>query len=156
MKFYNLAFQNFITMKKKIIWFFVMILLVGGGCKATKKTTGSIPEPKMEDHASQAYAFKSGVFYTYDFNDGPGYIADDKAIINKLLAAKIPVKDIWFKAGSSSCVPPGSDMAMTVIVEPVFLVRLENSSAEITGLGFKKTDEIGLGDCAYYVRRYAF
>lgn len=133
-----------------------MILLVGGGCKATKKISGSVPEPKMEDHASQAYAFKSGVFYTYVFNDGPGYIADDKAIINKLLAAKIPVKDIWYKAGSSSCVPPGSDMAMTVIVEPVFLVRLENSSAEITSMGFTKADSPEMGDCAYYVRHYEF
>jgi hypothetical protein len=156
MKFYNLAFQNITAMKKKIIWFFVMILLVGGGCKAGKKTTATIPEHLMEDHASGPYVFKAGAFYTYVFTDAPGYISDDKAIINKLLASKIPVKDIWFKQGSSSCVPPGSDMAMTVMVEPVFLVRLERPSDEITGMGFKKTDEPGLGDCAYYVRRYTF
>jgi hypothetical protein len=143
-------------MKNNIIWTLMVILLIGGGCQATKKTTGTIPEPKTEDHASQPYAFKSGFFYTYVFNDGPAYIDDDKAIIKKLLAAKIPVKDIWYKAGSSSCSPPGSDMAMSVIVEPVFLVRLENNSAEITNLGFIKADAPEMGDCAYYVRHYTF
>lgn len=115
-----------------------------------------MPEAVIEDHASTEYTFKEGHFYTFDFGSTHTKVLDDKALIEKIMAAKIPVTDIWSKHGASGCRPPGSDLVMTVMVDPAFLVRLNKEDERLSALGFVKTEEPGTGDCAYVVRHYRF
>ncbi|PKP52287.1 MAG: hypothetical protein CVT92_09780 [Bacteroidetes bacterium HGW-Bacteroidetes-1] len=126
------------------------------GCHTSQNTVKTIPEPLTEDHASADYNFDKGIYYTYVFEEGANFGFDEKALISKILTTGSDVKDIWYKSGASMCVPPGSNMGMTVMVDPSLLIRLDKSDTELMNLGFIETTEPGLGDCAYYVKRYRF
>lgn len=140
----------------RITQLFLFGLMVTTACQTTNKIPKTMPEAVIEDHASTSYAFKEGSFYTFDFGDATVGGFNEKALIEKLLEAKIPLTDIWSKSGASGCRPPGSDLVMTVMVDPAFLVRLDKNDDRLTALGFVKTNEPGTGDCAYIVRHYRF
>ena len=131
-------------------------LFLLAGCKSVQKVSKSVSEPVVEDHATSPYAFKAGFYYIFDFSDPSVSGFNEKAAIENLIKGEIPVTDIWYKAGARSCRPPGSEMVMTVIVEPVFLVRLNKAYSGMTELGYKLAEEPGLGDCAYTVRHYVY
>lgn len=137
---------------------FALILLVLTcllvGCKSTGPIAKSNNEAVVEDHAGQPYAFSSGVFYVFDFNNPTVAGFNESACLKSLLDSGLAVTDVWYKQGSRSCRPPGSDMAMDAIVEPVFLVRMDSANDKMLKMGYLMTKEPGLGDCAYVVRHY--
>ncbi|HQO50123.1 MAG TPA: hypothetical protein PK939_06825 [Bacteroidales bacterium] len=137
---------------------FTLILLVMTsllvGCKSTGPVAKSHNEPVVEDHASRPYAFSTGVFYAFDFNNPAVAGFNEAASLKSLLESGLAVTDVWYKQGSRSCRPPGSDMAMDAIVEPVFLVRMDSANDKLLKMGYLMTKEPGLGDCAYVVRHY--
>ncbi len=143
-------------MNQKTILSILGITLLFIGCQSTKTTTQSIPDFIQEDHASTAYHFPQGTYYHYEFSGENMYDFDEKAVISKLLADKIIPQDVWYKPGSSNCSPPGSDMAMTVIVSPSLIIRFDKTNDKINAYGFTAADEPSTGDCAYYVRHYSF
>ncbi|HOI32189.1 MAG TPA: hypothetical protein PLC47_05440 [Bacteroidales bacterium] len=110
-----------------------------------------------EDHESNEYEFPAGVFYTYQFEgDQPAYGFDEEDIVEKLVSKGIDVKNMWYKAASSSCVPPGSEMAMSVMVEAVLLVQLKETDDQLLRMQFERASAPSMGSCAYRVKRYLF
>lgn len=142
---------------KKLIGFVLFLLIFAAlGCASGKKMQTKIPEVVLQNHAEAPHIFKAGSYYAYDFQSKIAYVFDEKEMIGRLLKEKVAITDIWNKYGASSCAPPGSDIAMTVIVEPVFLIRLEKKDDRLLALGFLPVDEPSTGDCAYAVRYFKF
>ncbi len=144
------------TMKTQL---FLALILASGillSCKSPMKTTQSEPNMVMEDHVTSKYIFPDGTYFTYHFPSDTPYDFNEAAIMASLSEAGIKPLNVWYKSGSSMCVPPGSDIGMTVIVEPALIVRLEKANDKMESLGFHPTDEPGLGSCAYRVRNYQY
>ncbi len=109
----------------------------------------------MEDHETEVYNFPDGYYYAYQFSENTQISGfDETALITQVLDTKLPVRNIWYKAASNSCVPPGSEMAMSVMVEPVFVVQLHTESDKLSKLGFVAVKQPQMGSCAYRVKRY--
>lgn len=142
------------SMKKLIGVALVTFLIAFSGCGSNKKMKVKMPEAVLQNHAEAPHIFKAGTFYAYDFQGQIAYVFDEKEMISRLLKEKIAVSDVWYKPGASSCAPPGSDMAMTVMVDPVFLVRLDKKDDRLMPMGFVLLDEPSTGDCAYAVRYF--
>lgn len=144
-------------MTKSLFTLFVMIIAVfGNGCGLGQQTFHEIKTPAIEDHASKPYDFKKGKYYTFTFSENAAYNFDEILVIKKLLSEKLDVENVWYKGKMSMCVPPGSDIGMTVIVDPVLLVRLEKANSKMEKLGFVLTTEPTMGECAYFVKNYDF
>jgi hypothetical protein len=136
------------------ILFITMFVLFG--CSSTKKAPSITINAVVEDHSSTVFDFPKGEYYSFKFSDDPVNQFDVNQMIDQLTKEKIPVTDLWYKAGSRSCLPPGSEMAMQVIVEPVLLIRLEKENEKLSGMGFTKIFPTDMGECAYRVKRYRF
>ncbi len=131
------------------------LLLMFAFMQLKSQEVSSFQDFVHQDHASTEYIFSKGTYYSYAFEgEGPFYEFDEKAVIQKLKDAKVDIQEVWYKPASSNCRPPGSDLAMTVIVDPAFVVRLNKANKDMQKFGFKPTEEPSLGDCAYYVRHY--
>lgn len=140
-------------MPKTKLYLIGIVLVILCSCNTTKNSQVSIVNKIDEDHATETYNFPEGVYYSYIF-ENQAYDFDDNNLIIKLIGEDIPLQNVWFKRGSSSCVPPGSDIAMQVIVKPVLLVQLSESNDKMESLGFKFVTEPSTGNCAYRVKHY--
>ncbi|NOU46836.1 MAG: hypothetical protein HOO86_07230 [Bacteroidales bacterium] len=125
-------------------------------CQSTKQTQTQVINAVTEDHSTSVYDFATGEYYSYRFADTKDQGFDVQQLISTLVKEKIPVTDLWYKFGSRSCLPPGSEMAMDVIVRPVLLIRLEKPNLAVLKLGFSQINLPEMGDCAYRVKRYRF
>ena len=143
-------------MKLKTLILLTLMSFSFANCQMTKKAVREIPEPSIEDHASSEYIFEKGVYYAFVFPEGPSYGFDQIAQISKFLAAKIDFDDVWYKSGASGCRPPGSDMAMSVMVDPALLVLLDKADKKLEEMGYILVTEPSMGDCAFHVKRYKF
>lgn len=147
-------------MKKQIliaVSLFLGLVYAISSCSSTRNANENVVNKVMEDHESAGYTFPEGIFYTYQFEtDKPAYDFDVEALIEKLAAEDIPVKNLWYKAASSSCVPPGSSMGMSVMVDAVLIVQTSEKTAALGGLGFQRITAASMGNCAYRVSRYIF
>lgn len=143
-------------MRQLILLLSITSIMAFSNCQSTKKAVQNLPESVLQDHASAAFPFQEGAYYSYNFGEGPHYNFDEKEILNRLIAAKLIPSDAWYKAASSSCSPPGSDLAMTVMVDPVLLLRFDKPQANLNEFGFAVAEKPSAGDCAYYVRHYKF
>jgi hypothetical protein len=133
---------------------FMIGLFVSCKTKMAKKSTE--PVITMENHVIEPYVFPSGVYYWFEFEDETPYDFDETTIIRSLHQAEIFPTDMWYKSGSSMCVPPGSDIGMTVIVSPALLVRMDGPMDDMKDFGFVVPDEPHVGDCAYRVKHHSF
>lgn len=143
-------------MKKVLLNIIIVTVFVLTGCSSTKKVPSITINAVVEDHSSSSFDFPKGVYYSFKFSEDPVNQFDVNQMIDQLIKDKIPVTDLWYKAGSPSCLPPGSEMAMQVIVVPVLLIRLEKENEKLAGLGFLKTFPTDMGECAYRVKRFRF
>ncbi len=141
---------------KKFIGFIVLIMGIIS-CGSTRNQSAKVVNKVLEDHESSAYEFPKGVYYAYQFDETkPAYGFDEQLVIEQLAAKGIAVKNMWYKAAASSCVPPGSSMAMTVMVEAAMVVQLEEANDQLLEMNFVLTTAPSLGSCAYRVNRYMF
>ncbi len=145
-----------LIMKKVLPNILIATFIFLSACSSTKNAPSITINAVLEDHSSSAFDFPKGVYYSFKFSEDPVQQFDVNQLIDQLTMEKIPVTDLWYKAGSRSCLPPGSDMAMQVIVEPVLLIRLEKENEKLAGLGFLKTFPTDMGECAYRVKRFRF
>lgn len=143
-------------MKDLLFLFSFICLLSSAGCHSAKSGVQSLPQPAFEDHSSGNYSFPTGVYYVFDFGEDPGYNFEVADALAKMRANHFRPLEIWFKPGASSCTPPGSDLSMSVIVEPVLLVRFRKTQRGIEKLGYRLVEDPSAGSCAYFVRRYHF
>jgi len=144
---------------KKLSCFVVLIIaaIFLTSCGSTLNKSTKVINMVMEDHESNAYEFPAGVYYAYQFQgDQPAYGFDEELIIEQLVSKGIPVKNLWYKAASSSCVPPGGDMAMTVMVEAVLLLQLKEADDQLLQMQFARTTIPTMGSCAYRVKKFIF
>jgi len=134
--------------------FFITMALMSA-CSTSLHKPSKVLNAIVEDHESTVYEFPEGYYYAYQFPQNDQNIAfDETKLIESVLDTKLPVRNFWYKAASSSCVPPGSDMAMSVMVEPVFVVHLNNESDKLSKLGFVPVTKPQMGSCAYRVKRF--
>ncbi len=143
-------------MKTIISFLFLFLLFATVACQTTKSTHEVIVNAGIEDHSTASYSFPKGEYHSYHFPENTEQEFDVQSLIENLVKEKIPITDLWYKSGSRSCLPPGSEMAMQVIVEPVLIIRLEKSDEKIASIGFTKCNLPEMGDCAYRVKRYRF
>jgi hypothetical protein len=143
-------------MKNIFVTVVLMSAIVFGSCQSTKQAQTNVINSIIEDHSTSVYDFPKGTYYAYRFKDDMAQDFDVLTLINELTKQKILVTDLWYKNGSNSCVPPGSEMAMQVIVEPVLFIRLEKPDAEVLKFGFGLSYQPDMADCAYRVKRYRF
>ncbi len=141
---------------RKLVGFMVLSMVLIS-CGSTRNQSAKVVNKVLEDHESSAYEFPAGVYYAYQFEDDkPAYGFDEQLVIEQLASKGITVKNLWYKAASSSCVPPGSSMAMTVMVEAAMVVQLNEADDQLLEMNFVKTTVPSLGSCAYRVNRYMF
>ena len=131
-------------------------ILLFAGCSNSMGKKSKTLNAIMEDHETEVYNFPEGFYYAYQFpEDAQSGTFDEKSLITQVLDTKLPVRNIWYKAASNSCIPPGSEMAMSVMVEPAFVVQLHEESDKLTKLGFVSVKKPQMGSCAYRVKRFA-
>lgn len=134
----------------------LLLILAIGACSSSLSKKSKTLNAIVEDHETSVYEFPSGHFYAYQFAaDEQAGSFDEASMIQKVLDTKLLVRNIWYKAASNSCVPPGSEMAMSVMVEPVFMVQLHEESDKLGKLGFVPVKKPQMGSCAYRVKRFA-
>lgn len=106
----------------------------------------------------------------YDWPEGGHYYlrvlaADDtsrgsegtppQVLLRELRAADADVTHAWHRAGTSSCSPPGSAMAMSVLVPEQLLVRTAAPWADAASHGFSAIDAPRI-QCPYSVTLYVW
>ena len=128
-----------------------MILILGvifvSACAKEKNILKSIENLNDEQ-------LDQGIYYEYNYNDEQlkGIeIIDVNPILNNLIENNIQITEAWHKSFTSSCCPPNTNRCMQAIVNPAFIIKLE----EETGLdNFIKVDEPKIGFCAYTITHY--
>jgi len=98
--------------------------------------------------------FSEGIYYEYNYNDeeikGIKNI-DAESILNNLIEKNILITEAWHKSFASSCCPPNTNRCMQAIVNPVFIIKLEEET-ELDN--FLKINEPEIGFCAYTITHY--
>ena len=125
-------------------------------CKKDVITSDNTPEYiiSKEDHTSGYVYPTGGFYYEYSFSSYDDYIENVEEFLINLCNKSIIVTDAWYQCGSRMCVPPGSEIGMTVIVEPRFIIRLEKDNDNVVSNNFYKVQSPTTIVCGYYVTRY--
>lgn len=143
------------TILPKVFFTLIITVLIHIlGCQNSTTTTNEIPEYVItdEDH-SQGYTFPSqGIYYEYSFSSYTEHIENIEEFLIDLHYEGIIIIDSWYQGGSSMCVAPGDSTGATVIVEPRFIILLENEN--ITFHNFSFVENPSYIFCGYYVKRY--
>ncbi len=134
--------------------FLISLGLATISCRGTKSASLKKTKVTVEDHSSEDFRFEVGVFYSFHFPESFDEHFSESAQIQALTDAGIRFTDLWFKRGSRSCRPPGSNQVMMVVVEPSLLIRLDKPDLNLIPMGYTETSEPGLGNCAYSVKHY--
>lgn len=134
----------------------IVFLLISVGCRSSKSGAQSLPQPLLENHSAGDYVFPQGVYYAFDFGQNSSVNVEVDGVLAGLRDKHFRPMELWYKPGASSCTPPSSDLSMTVIVEPVLLLRFKKPQPGIEKLGYLLVEEPSAGSCAYMVKRYSF
>ncbi len=140
----------------RLIIISTLVIMLGVSCKGSKTGPKALPNPVAEDHSTGEYGFPAGVYYMFNFKGSPTYDFDLAGAVNQLKQNGFRPAELWYKPGASSCAPPGSELAMTVMVEPVLLMRFKKEQPGIEKIGYELVEEPSAGSCAYVVKRYRF
>jgi hypothetical protein len=139
---------------KTIIGFIFVFLMIACQKQITNPKEKPIYTVTFEDHTS-GYSFPSdGVYYEYPFSSYTEKIENGEEFLINLYNQGIIIIDAWYQAGSNMCVPPGSDIGMTVIVEPRFIILLESKDNSVAYYNFQQVESPSSIFCGYYVTRY--
>ncbi len=111
-------------------------------------------------------SFPEGVYYVFqrpvEYKDGKrsvssmiGVPAEREMMLGFLIAKGVPVKEMWYKPGESSC-RVGEQISLPAVVEPALVIRTEKSMDEkmMNSLGFVRQDHPALGWCPIHVEHY--
>lgn len=109
----------------------------------------------IEDH-STSYSFPRGVYYSFVFPQPYTYEFDVDVVLRRVANTGTRLRDAWYKSFNSACAPPGSNLVLPAIVDPVLIVRVESSAPALEQLGFVQTQNPNTGFCNYTVYHYIF
>ena len=131
---------------KKIYLILIIGLVFVSSCAKEKNILKSIENLNDEQ-------LDQGIYYEYNYNDEElkGSEINVELILDNLIENNIPITEAWHKSFASSCCPPNTNRCMQAIVNPVFIIKLE----EETKLdNFIKVNEPEIGFCAYTITHY--
>ena len=130
---------------KKIFLILIIGLVFVSAC--TKEKISSTVEDLNNEN------FDDGIYYEYNYNDEEleGSEINVELILDNLIENNIPITEAWHKSFASSCCPPDTNRCMQAIVNPVFIIKLEEET-ELDN--FIKADEPEIGFCAYTITHY--
>jgi hypothetical protein len=111
---------------------------------------------EIEDHETEKKVFPDGEYYSYSFPETASFEFDVEGLLEILLQKNIKIYDAWYKNYNSSCSPPGSEVSMPAIVEPVLIIKIAEANSELKTFNFEKIIEPDLGWCAYRIKHYIF
>lgn len=140
----------------RIAFIFPIVLLFIFASCLTPISGPELPHDYTVENHAQGYIFPEGHYYYYDFQKPYSHDFDLYGVFRQLAKVPIGVQDAWYKPYDSVCLIPGSNIALTVIVPPALIVRLEYRDPRIIQLGFIYTENPDTGICNYAVRRYSF
>ena len=131
---------------KKIFWILIISLVFVSACAKEKNILKSIENLNDEQ-------LDQGIYYEYNYNDEElkGSEINVELILDNLIENNIKITDAWHKRYAASCCPPDTNRCMQAIVEPVFLIKLEEEN-ELDN--FIKINEPEIGWCAYEIKHY--
>ena len=109
-----------------------------------------------EDHQTIHYGFPPGNYYYYEFPEPEHADHDVDAIFIQIIERGNQLREAWYKSYTSSCVPPGSDQGMSVIVPGSLIIRVNQPVIGLKAIGFVETTDPDVGSCAYGVQHYQF
>jgi len=138
----------------KIYISIVLLLLIGCREDITKPNSDYIET--IEDHETTLYSFPSGNYYYFDFSKVTLSDFDKDKIVSEVRNNGITLQDVWYKGYSGMCIPPGSRIGMTVIVQSEFVIRVETQNSKLTELGFVQMVSPKIEDCAYRVLHHKY
>ena len=98
--------------------------------------------------------FDDGIYYEYKYSDEELKEIkniDAELILNDLIQNNVKITNAWYKRYATSCCPPDTNRCMQAIVEPVFIIKLEEET-ELDN--FIKINKPKIGWCAYEVKHY--
>lgn len=104
---------------------------------------------------------EGGLYYAVDMESvehptaHPGEHQSPEELLRDLRREGVQVTHGWYRVGASSCSPPGSMIAMDVIVPEQLLLRTAAPWPEATEHGFTPTDAPHI-QCPYDVTLYAW
>jgi hypothetical protein len=110
----------------------------------------------IEDHATTAYEFPAGVYYSFVSPELQSYDFDPRAVFRQAAQRKVHVRDAWYKSYNTGCTPPGSNLTATAIVPGGLVVRVDERLPTLDTIGFVETSNPSVDWCAYVVRHYHF
>ena len=130
---------------KKIYLTLIIGLVFVSAC-AKEKISSTVEDLNNEN-------FDDGIYYEYNYNDEElkGSEIDVELILDNLIENNVPITGAWHKSFASSCCPPNTNRCMQAIVNPVFIIKLEEET-ELDN--FVKVNEPKIGFCAYTITHY--
>ena len=131
---------------KKIYLILIIGLVFVSSC-AKEKISSTVEDLNNKN-------FDDGIYYEYEFDNEElkGIrIIDADLILNNLIQNNVKITDAWYKSFASSCCPPNTDRCMQAIVNPVFIIKLQEET-ELDN--FIKVNEPEIGFCAYTITHY--
>jgi hypothetical protein len=123
---------------------FALLLISSDSC-ADKGTHIELPYRIVVENHSESYSFPSGIYYSYVFAEPYSSNYDVDPVFRKLLGAGVRINDAWYKHYNSGCAPPGSNIVMPAIVDPVLLVRRDSPNSTIQQFDFVQTQTPDMG-----------
>ena len=131
---------------KKIFLILILGMIFVSGC-AKKQISFAVENLNGKE-------FSSGIYYEYKYSDeeikGLKEI-NAELILSNLIEKNVQITDAWYKSYAASCCPPDTNRCMTAIVEPVFLIKLEEETELDSSI---RINEPEIGWCAYTITHY--
>ena len=131
---------------KKMYFILIIGLVFVSACAKEKNISSTIEDLNNKN-------FDDGIYYGYNYNDEEltGSEINVELILDNLIQNNIKITDAWHKSFASSCCPPDTNRCMQAIVNPAFIIKLEEET-ELDN--FIKVDEPKIGFCAYTITHY--
>lgn len=140
---------------KKTFFITIIVLLINSLCNSTIEPNNDIVFDVVIENMVHNYEFpKEGYYYEYQFESYKDHIPNVEEILRDFILNGVDLLDAWYQRGTSSCHPPNSQYAMTVIVEPNFLLRTKTQTNYLLANNFIQVENPPHFFCGYYVKHY--
>jgi len=138
----------------KIFFFVGLLILVNSSCQTTEPINEIEFEVVVEDLVNNHNFPTDGYYYEYQFENHKDKIDNVEDVLRNYILSGANLQDAWYKSGSNSCVPPNSQVALEVIVEPNFILRTKTQNNFLLDNEFIQVDKPPHFNCGYRVRHF--
>lgn len=142
-------------MKSIYVITFFLFAVVGFSCEPLVNNSDDIIFNVTREDKTNSDFPGDGFYYYYQFTHYSQDFPNIVDSLNSYMENGVEILDAWFQSGSSVCHPPGSKLAMNVIVEPVLIIRAKLKSDILLTRNYKESDRPRSIFCGYDVFHYA-